>query len=150
MSYPDIPFLDWEFKYEKARPEGGIVCSRHNHDDFVESTKCLYDFFASYVRNRYSYPKITPYEKIQETIKEVLTVQGDSEARGNAWKGSGLIPCTASYDAKVWEEQKMHFADFGTSEKGSETNCYRFHQAATYHRYYMLKDLLPSQGIAVF
>ena len=60
------------------------------------------------------------------------------------------FPNIRAYDWKEGEHQKHDFVAFGSSEKGTESNCYRFHQAATYHRYYMLKDLLPSQGIAVF
>ncbi|MEG1545233.1 MAG: hypothetical protein RR382_12050, partial [Tannerellaceae bacterium] len=123
---------------------------RKNHDTYMEACRAVYDKFVEYVQSRYDYPKITPFKEIEETVSRVLWTDGASEERIKAWRNSGLLPNIHSYDSKEWERQKQDFAFFGASEKGTETNCYRFHQAATYHRYYMLKDLLPSQGIAVF
>ncbi len=150
MSYPDIPYLDWEFDYELKRPNKGKHSVRKNHDSFMEACRAVYDKFVEYVRNRYDYPKVTPFEDIEGVVSYILRTDGASEERCKAWSDSGLLPNINAYDAKVWERQKKDFADFGSSERSIASNCYRFHQAATYHRYYMIKDLLPSVGIAVF
>lgn len=150
MSYPDIPCLDWEFDYELPRPNNGTRSVRKNHDSFMEACHVVYSAYAEYVSDRYAYPKVTPFEEIEEIISRVLWTDGANEERCHAWCNSGLLPDINAYNEREWDSQKQDFASFGSSEKGTESNCYRFHQAATYHRYYMIKDLLPSQGIAVF
>ena len=56
----------------------------------------------------------------------------------------------AAYDPEEWENDKKKFAHGISSRDGIATHVYRFHQGAAYHRYHVLKDMLPSHGIAVY
>ena len=66
------------------------------------------------------------------------------------WKASALTAGVAAYDPEEWENDKKKFAHGISSRDGIATHVYRFHQAAAYHRYHVLKDMLPSHGIAVY
>lgn len=55
-----------------------------------------------------------------------------------------------NYDKDKWESQKHNFSSLEDSAKATGLDVYKFHQAATYHRYFVLKGLLPKHGIVVF
>lgn len=151
LSLPDLPFLKWKFQFEKNRPGNGCVSHRDNPAHFFKATQCLHEWLSIYAKKRYDMNETTPFSEIQETIRSVLATEGDDKERVAAWKTSGLLPAdTEAYDPEEWERTKNDFGNRMSIEEGIKTPVYRFHQAAAYHRYYMLKDLLPRYGIAVY
>jgi hypothetical protein len=148
LSFPDRPYLKWNFEYKLKRPNKGTESVRENYSDYLEACRSLHSFFCEFSQKRYLRSQVQKFEEIEGLVKEILRIEGDSDIRRKGWKQCKLIPKTAKYSAKDWENQKKRFDKFASSEEGIETEVYRFHQAAAYHRYYMLKDLLPSYGIA--
>jgi len=149
--YPDRPYLQYKFNFERPRPDDGIESKRDNKADYLEGCKCLHDFFSKFARSKYSnIVNYQNFEEIEETIKTIIKREDEIEGRIQAWRDSGLIGDCEVYNPEIWEQDKIMFHNYGRSEEGIYTNVYRFHQAATFHRYYILKDLLPEHNIAVY
>jgi hypothetical protein len=148
LSFPDRPYLRWNFDFILDRPGNGKKSARENHKDYLDACKNLYGFlceFSAIYERPYGCRK---FEEVEGLISEILKIEGDSDIRANGWIKSGLVPNGAHYSCELWENQKKEFSKYANSEKGIDSEIYRFHQAAAYHRYYMLKDLLPRYGIA--
>jgi len=149
LSFPDRPYLTWNFDYKVPRPNKETKSERKNYDDYLIACRYLHSFFCEYSKKRYADSQAKKFDEIETFVKEILRIEGDADIRRKGWKRCKLIPKEAKYSAKDWENQKKRFDKNDKSEDGIDTGVYRFHQAAAYHRYYMLKDLLPSYGIAV-
>jgi hypothetical protein len=153
-TYPDRPFLHWSFNYES-----GGLSDRDNPATFLNGCEKLYTRLVEFGQARD--PGHTP-------LKEFADVKGiiDGILRSEkVMKDRVLCWCEAintnllfdsepneelSYDEKVWEKQKGDFPTLEKSAEAAELDVYKFHQAAIYHRYFVLKDLLPKHGIIVF
>ncbi|MGE4587965.1 MAG: DUF6765 family protein [Acidaminococcaceae bacterium] len=149
-TYPDRPFLEWNFEFTLPRPGNEQNSNRNNQTDYLEGCQKLHSFLCNFAQNYYSEANQKAFNEIEDSVREVLAVQGCQESRIQAWKDSGLIDGVPDYDANDWENEKNSFSEFESSLDGISTHAYRFHQAAAYHRYYVLKDLLPSHGIAIY
>jgi hypothetical protein len=150
-TYPDRPYLKWKFEFTRSRPGNGLVSIRDNQNNFLDGCEKLHGFLSKFAQHRYDRQgEHKPFREIKDIVKSVISVEADREGRVKAWRNSGLIDNCRKYDAGLWENEKNTFNSKPTSKEGIETNAYRFHQAAAYHRYYVLKDLLPSHGIAVY
>lgn len=149
LSFPDQPYLQWKFKYIHNRPNNGKHSVRDNKADYISALSRLYDHLKEYTAIEYSEERAIPFDK--KAFEAVLSIEGNKDARTDAWLKSGLLPANAKrYDARDWESEKNKFNQYVPSSEAIKMPVYRFHQAAAYHRYYMLKDLLPKHGIAVY
>jgi hypothetical protein len=150
-TYADRPYLQWKFQFVKPRPGNGCESIRDNAESFLAGCKALHGFFADFARAKYAERhSCKSFESIEAPVKKVLSCEAELQGRIKAWEDSGLIKGCRAYNAETWQNEKMFFAKYAASGEGINTNAYRFHQAAAYHRYYVLKDLLPSHGIAVY
>ncbi|XPV77511.1 MAG: DUF6765 family protein [Desulfovibrio sp.] len=148
-TFPDRPFLEWKFEYEADR-ENGKISHRNNRTTFLEGCKNLYERFCKFANNYYDDNVIVPFEEIEGQVKNIIAFEGKCEERAAQWLASGLIPDDAKYDHTVWEQAKEDFPEAASSAQAADTPVYRFHQAAAYHRYYVLKDLLPKHDVIVY
>jgi hypothetical protein len=150
-TYPDRPYLQWRFDFVKPRPDNGVTSIRDNGTGFLEGCKCIHAFFSQFAEAKYGKTEThRNFEDIEDTVKDILMLEADEAARIKAWERSGLIDGCAAYVPETWENGKKMFPKLAVSGDGIATNTYRFHQAAAFHRYYVLKDLLPAHGIAVY
>jgi hypothetical protein len=150
-TYPDRPYLQWRFDFERPRPDNGATSIRDNGAAFLEGCRCLHAFFSTFAQAKYAETDgRLEFKDIEETVRKVIAREADMEGRVKAWDNSGLIDGCGRYDPQAWEREKEMFSRYAVSGDGIATNAYRFHQAASFHRYYVLKDLLPSHGIAVY
>lgn len=149
-TYPDRPYLHWQFNFVEARPGNGTLSSRENSKNFLEGCKKLHLFFMEFARSRYAESTPTSFNAIEDTVRDILEREGKLDSRISLWKNSKLIPSDANYSPTDWEKDKTDFHRYSMSREAIESNTYKFHQAACYHRYYSIKDLLPSHGIPVY
>jgi len=150
-TYPDRPYLQWRFDFVRPRPGNGVTSVRDNQACYFEGCQRLHAFFSRFAHANYA--KTDTYRDfadIEADVRELLAFDAKEDVRAKAWQDSGLIDGCAVYNPVDWEKGKEMFSRFATSQDGISTNTYRFHQAAAYHRYYVLKDLLPAHGIAVY
>ncbi len=158
LTYPDKPFLHWRVEFEETHPED-TTADRDNPATFLEACKKLHNHLSNFARRNYDSPRIINFSTIEEAVDGVLRLDGDKDKRISNWKKRIIssapfeptdFDINVKYDHSKWDDQKNDFHNFDKSSAALTSDVYRFHQAATYHRYYILKDLLPSHKIAVY
>ena len=156
-TYPDRPYLRWEFTYQNGKQSG----LRDNQKTYLEGAKKLHGYFCRYAAKAKFNDSKAPvdFAAIEPTIKAILAFEGKKEERTEEWRkairGNKLFRSTRNealaYDASTWNKDKEKFHDerkFPTSADAMRMDVYKFHQAAVFHRYNTLKDLLPRHGVS--
>ena len=154
-TFPDRPFLEWSFEYERPRANGETKEHRDNKKTFLEGCQNLHGYFSNFATRKYEQIDAIPFNDISIKLENIIAFEGKCEERIQQWltleqNGTPLLESEIKYSESDWEKQKDLFDEKTTSSDSIESNVYRFHQAAAYHRYYVLKDLLPSHGLAVY
>ena len=155
-TFPDRPYLEWMFRYE----ENGKTSERNNPQTFLEGCENLYLKLKEFSTLYYSPEKLISVEfsQIKESIKELLSFDGEKKARVKKWKtaikNNKLFDTQKEeflhYSAKEWEKQKTkEFKKLKNSSEATNLPVYKFHQAADYHKHYTLETLLPKYGITI-
>lgn len=153
-TYPDRPYLHWEFTYEN-----GEKSDRNNPETFIEGCEKIYDQLVAYGKNiNPAHTPLKSFSNAKKIIEEILAEEVVKEKRINSWRKaieSGVLyqnkgKEALNYDPSAWEKEKAEFPNLSDSGDAHELNVYKFHQAATYHRYFVLKNLLPRNNIVIF
>lgn len=150
-TYPDRPFLTWDFEYEN-----GTRSERQNSETFLEACRALHAMFLRFAADRpdYSAKDSRPFDAIEPAVHDVLKVEGSKEKRIQAWQdaarsgdifgtGDEVIP---HYNAEQWKDDIENLTD---SNSAVESPSFQFYQAAALHRSYVLRMLLPKYDIVV-
>ncbi|MGB0722453.1 MAG: DUF6765 family protein [Gammaproteobacteria bacterium] len=155
-TYPDRPFLHWSFRYEKS----GAVSDRDNPTNFLLACERMHEWLSEFARGYYGdeTPGAVAFEDIRDEVRAIINRQAAKEGRIHAWRtavSEGRLFTRDdeerhSYDPSVWEGMKDRFASLERSSDIIDQPVYRFHQAALYHRHFVLKIMLPRHGIAVY
>jgi hypothetical protein len=148
---PDRPYLHWRFTYEDGRQE-----ERHNHTDYLQACQALYDYFTRFVKAYYGPPAAAvPYATIQPRIADILRHEGGADDRVEAWEAAmragqlGPAKPPAPYDHERWMDSIENAKELKTNDNSPIAHAYNFFAAASYHRNYVLKRLLPEAGLYV-
>lgn len=149
-TYPDRPYLTWDFNYDSADYSRSMHSgARDNQATFWQAIVRLHEKISAAIPHL-SDQQTAPQPLPEQAIKAILAFEGGKEERVEKWQqfiqehlGDGLV----EYQGDEWNEQKTEFDSLPTPEHIGD--CYRFHQAASFHRWYVLKDLLPEHGIYV-
>ena len=152
-TYPDRPYLKWQVTFDKARPDGETTCTRDNVSTYFEGCQGLHAKLSGFASQYYSDPEIIPFVQIADDVKTTLQFQGTKKQRCDQWMAfidKHFAGDNPSYLYSEWQTQRDEFTNKRHSSDNLSTDLYKFHQAATYHRYFVLKDLLPSHGILVY
>ena len=159
--YPDYPYLVWCFDYENNDAHvGGITAVRNNPSTYLEACRALYDMFRSFVRSmpgeQYCSNNHREFGDIAGQLTKILAVQGDKWSRCEVWKmiAPGEIfgnrdEEIAAYDGDLWNRKWIKLNDAQECQAAIDLDVWRFYQAASLHRIYILRDLLPKYGLIV-
>jgi hypothetical protein len=154
-TYPDRPYLLWEFDYEMSiascpRKAGELHCVRDNPKWFLDSCERLYDVFAAIACTEHSAaPK--PFAEISPVIDKILRKEARVDARADAWRevaASGqLFPADGAdreirYVADCWVPGKLR-----TKPRAEKEQAQLFFKASRRYRCHVLNEILPSLGI---
>ena len=156
LTYPDRPYLIWEFEYEQQN-EGGRRGRKYrdNPATFHEGARALHKAFSkAQAPAGGSKEAAKRWRDISEGIRHVIETPGKCEARVEEWQRlmeTGRLSGERNeripvYDGNRWNEQKDKLRDT-SSEDALDKPVYQFYQAAALHRVYVLRDLLPEHGI---
>ena len=135
------------------RPGIETKSERNNQKNFLDGCEKLHGFLCRFAEGRYpaNIANRKNFAAIKNDVQTILAVEGTAGDRCRQWQASSLASDAPAYIPEIWENEKRKlFERLPTSTDGINTHSYRFHQAAAYHRYYVLKDLLPEHGIAVY
>ncbi|CCO22628.1 DUF6765 family protein [Maridesulfovibrio hydrothermalis] len=154
-TYPDAPFLEWSFEYEDER-----TSQRNNQETFLEGSKALYEMFRKACELK---PDIyqgdhRSFAQIEASLKDILAFNGDEDERIENW-GECFSDPTSNFTPEVetfprylgddWNQQRNKMDEGAHSSEILKLPVFNFYKAASYHRHYVLRDLLPKHGIVV-
>lgn len=154
LSFPDQPYLVWEFEYDDGRTSG----ERDNPATFLQGCERLHALFArlAEARSDLNAGDGRDWSAINRTVRNILgSREPEKEKRVAYWQTESghLLPGRQkkipAYDAKRWhgERESLEGGDHGRAML--ETEVYHFYRAAAHHRTHVLRKLLPSRGLVV-
>lgn len=155
-TYPDRPYLTWNFTYSDGRESG----ERRNQDTFFEACQRLHDMFTRYAELVPSYTDASArreFSAIGESVATILAQEGKLEDRSDAWQkafqsgqllGQGRSESIPDYAPALFADDAMALQQNSTAE-AEKSLTYQFMQAANIHRQFVLRQLLPSHGLQV-
>lgn len=157
--YPDQPFLKWSFEYEYPDLVANKLSDRNNQKTFLVACEKLYDLFTEFLAEHKEYFDLearVEFREIKKKIKEILALEAHKTERANAWTTSlrkgELIEKKEKlpeYDPNKWEDERSDFVNLTKSTDAAKLDIYKFYQAASYHKHYVLRELLPKYGIII-
>ncbi|UCH03100.1 MAG: hypothetical protein JSV20_04815 [Candidatus Bathyarchaeota archaeon] len=158
---PDEPYREWKYEDYKGR---SLQIS--NQERSLDAAQNCYTVLSRF-RERFSEFRgspVLPWQKILEKIGELFSHQGELDDRVKNWqeaisKGTiGFEPndndIELTYDDREWfraavtviqkEEEKPSFE----KKEGFQMSSWKyFHDAAAFHRFHLLHELLPEYEI---
>ncbi|NQV19341.1 MAG: hypothetical protein HQ534_12465 [Armatimonadetes bacterium] len=155
-TYPDRPYLVWNFEYEEPKRNSGL---RKNPVTFLKGCEALHKMFRKFTENNFKYAEssYTQFSSIKSEVKEIILTQANKEDRILAWKNAvtkGKLSQNVGeeipkYDENIWHNQRNSLDKKNYSRIALNKNVYRFYQAASVHRNFVLRTLLPKYGLVV-
>jgi len=157
VTFPDRPFLKWNFKYEETKERCPL---RDNPQTFLDACEALHAMFREFARKRPDFAENNSYKEfpsIKDLVVDILNTQADKKGRIQLWKdaalggelfgtGSEKIPF---YNEDTWHNQRDNLKEKEDSSTAIDSDIYRFYQAASIHRVNVLRSLLPSHRLVV-
>lgn len=157
-TFPDQPYLTWQFRYEKS---GALSPVRDNQKTFLAACKALHALFSNYAdlyNGKYSEPGIRKeFHEIESEIADILAFVGDSDLRVDRWQKSvkdGKLFANSSgsqipsYDSAQFVSDAKALSTVPIEDAKRSVVLFFLH-AAEVHRSYVLNELLPKYGISV-
>lgn len=161
-TYPDLPFLEWAFTYEKAEvhPEG-VDERRSNRTWFLRGSEALHDMFRRFAASHRGLTDGTggvPFDDLRPHVDAILRVEGDTPTRAAAWRaameGDTLFRRVngerlPDYDWRFWQRQAEALEGLEDGTSATTVPVFRFFQAASHLRQVTLREVLPAHGVVV-
>ena len=154
-TYPDRPYLQWD--YETEYPEIERISTRNNKETFLLACKQVHQMFRDYLEKcpEHAVDDGVEFGSIEDRVIDILKIQASKEGRIDAWQQAaqrgdlfgGIKEIIPEY--KPWHDEWGKLAWIDDSSKALEFSLYRYFQAASTHRNYVLRRLLPSHGLIV-
>lgn len=158
FTYPDRPYLKWKFDYEHP-PNKRSSGLRDNPATFLEACEKLHGIFH---RLGEKIPDIKqddyrPFDDIKGSVEQILNKQAPLKDREEAWKTTAENGGLFVNKEKILPYQGEEWAEGITRLKENPNNShdalkepiFRFYQAASIHRTFVLRELLPKHELVV-
>jgi len=154
-TYPDRPYLKWSFEYEYPTKKR---VRRDNPAHFLKGCEALHDMFRRFGKANpaQSAGDGVAFGVIKNAVKAIIEHEDRMEGRIQKWlteAGAGRIGPKVfripPYEPEVWMKQSATLNSSETSTEALKSNLYRFYQAASIHRQYVLRELLPENRLVV-
>ena len=153
---PDLPYLQWSFEYEQSSE----ISEHNNADAYLEACERLHNMFQRFVSLSSGYNDGTSgvkFSTVEEGVRDILTFQNGKTERSEKWRtafAKGQLGIKAGeeiphYNSEAWNKQRDHFPALDKPRKAAASEVYRFYQAASLHRHYVLRELLPKHELIV-
>lgn len=154
-TYPDRPYLKWSFTYEY--PHRRYV-DRNNPEHFLKGCEALHGMFT---RFRQANPALSngdgvAFDTIKASVRTILAHADRMEGRIKKWRTEARLGNIGPdafqiplYKPEVWLKQSATLNSSETSTAALRANLFRFYQAASIHRQFVLRELLPDNKLIV-
>ncbi|WP_153307144.1 DUF6765 family protein [Desulfosediminicola flagellatus] len=157
MTYPDRPYLKWDFIYETTEQR---CTMRNNSETFLECCLKLHEMFQRVARegnNLSDSNAFIDFSQIEPVIKRILNVQAPEQGRIDAWLNAakegelfGIGPEDIPlYNQHIWHNHRENLKREKDSRKAPAVPVFRYYQAAAIHRTNILRHLLPEKELIV-
>jgi len=153
-TFPDRPYLKWSFSYE-TQPDQTI--ERDNPKDFLDGCRALHSMFTKLVGSLPDYKADNgkSFDEIEAVVRDILSCEEEMQGRIDAWKNAAIdgklfangaeeIP---DYDESLWHNQRLSLANESDSDIAISEPIFHFYQAASIHRNFVLRELLPANNL---
>jgi len=169
---PDIPYLEWEIE---RMQDGKRIKINNLNDRFLPAMKRIYSYLGEFLKFNPEFGKVSEQSELsgrwQERKKLITNLlnqridEGKDRLKGwiNAIRKGEFcrdgekpdeIDLNLNYDDRKWFREavevviKRRGKEEYISRKGFETSNWRlFHQAASWHKHFVIHKLLPGFGI---
>ncbi len=168
LSYPDLPFLKWEYK-------NGLEESvkRDNTDIFMKAVKAMHLAMVQFRKRNPSY-KLLQNEEIKKEDLDIIEknfitfIDKDGEVRNEKWLNSiksdafSFNKNNINVDHYIcnkkdsWKDKAVHVIRESDSEIDAkynkeflESNWKLFHDALQFHQIEIIRNILPKYGICL-
>jgi len=159
MTYPDRPYLVWDFVYEN-NAEGARCPIRNNPETYLEFCVKIHEVFQKVAKEHPDFADksaFMDFSKIESTLKEIINLQAPKQGRIDAWKKAarhGILFGTGQekipdYDENVWLNNRNNLKRAKDSRVTPGFPVYRFYQATAVHRINILRHILPARELIV-
>ncbi|EGQ7641750.1 TPA: DUF6765 family protein [Vibrio cholerae] len=149
VTFPDRPYLKWRFEYDSGHDSGW----RDNPATFLEYCQKLHGMLSE-LPEEYTEPEQRQdWTVLKDKIAEILAFQATGDDRIKKWKretqyGELLNIAEDIPEYNDWNDG-FESLSHGSSADAMGHPIYRYYQAASYHRWYILRELLPQHGLMV-
>ncbi len=154
-TFPDRPFLKWSLVFEEPSPRQEL---RDNHATFLQGCQALHKTFRRFAEKRPDTAEGSgrEWDAMADKVAQVLDVQAGKDGRIKAWQEAAGDPTLFGkpeqipiYDEVPWIRSFAALDGTPHSYEALDNQVYRFYQAASHHRTYVLRNLLPRHGLIV-
>jgi hypothetical protein len=160
---PDRPFINWKLKYEAKRFLVRPSENRCNPETFLEGCEKLHALFCRFAKRRpdLARPKTRlDFGELSGELGKIIRFEGKKEQRIAKWQGfwgtvpqmvteAGMESAIPQYDPGLWHGQRDSFEKLDKPKEMLRLKVYGFYQAASFHKHYVLRQLLPENGLIV-
>lgn len=153
-TYPDRPYLSWDFRYLDGRHSG----IRDNPNTFRLACEKLHAMFRRVAETHEAFADkdaFIPFDKLGPIVTDILLVEGAMQDRILAWRRAADHGLLFGRPAEIPEYQSDQFltdlnriSNYSGTE-ARETFLYKFLQASKSHRNFVLNELLPRHGLDI-
>ncbi|MCG9738331.1 hypothetical protein L1D32_09205 [Shewanella insulae] len=149
VTFPDRPYLKWRFDYDSGHDSGW----RDNPATFLEYCQKLHSMLSELPVEYMEPEQKQDWSVLEQKVEAILAFQAKGNERIDKWKHEALYGELLNIAEDI-PEYKDWNDGFEALKKGSSTDAmkhpiYRYYQAASYHRWYVLRELLPQHGLMV-
>ena len=154
LTYPDMPYLVWSVEYEHNDQRE----VRDNPATFLQGCEALHGMFTRFSKQRPDYADGLgkPFGQIRDAVAGILATQGDKGVRIAAWKkaaAAGSLFANGenikAYDAQILHDEFAGLTKWTDSSVVPRKSIFKFFQAASHHRQFVLRELLPDAELLV-
>lgn len=152
VTFPDRPYLNWYFEYENSN----LGAWRDNVSTYLEYCKNVYFLFSRIIADKQDISdgsQLKNWDSVQNKIQTILQFQGSCEDRIKQWQ-TATTDRTLFWTSeeiptyKNWNDDFMSLKNL-IGKTITNSPVFKFSQAASFHRHYVLYELLPHNDIVV-
>ncbi len=157
-TFPDQPYLEWRYSYERLEHAGAGDIERQNANDYLEGAEALHRMFADFagrcqIFTDWAGRDFASIRVAVETLAKTIAPTGERVAAWKVAMANGAFSKTGEdipdYDHLAWRKQTEGLKDLPDPQMASGVRAYQFHHAAAIHREYVLRQLLPKWGLYI-
>lgn len=153
-TYPDRPYLKWSFTYEYPRKRRE---TRDNPKHFLKGCEALHAMFERFGAGnpaRAAGDGIA-FGTMKNAVAGILACEAPKAERVKRWRRAakqgelGRSFSIPLYKPATWMLESARLASSEKSSAALAKKLYRFYQAASIHRQFVLRELLPDNKLVV-